>query len=453
VFTCQRLGHDVQLNSFQCRDSDNVTLDNTTSDFGSRCCCAAVKFSYVRQTRTTITRSPIHLYRTITIFSSESSVRIRHCPRLPIFNMPSPYSVLGISRDASEEEIRRAYRRLVMQYHPDKNRGDEAWAAQRFSEVQDAYQQLQGGHNTGRASGMRYGPSGRDEDFAASNNTRTGYPRSPQQSRRGSPPRTRSPRPYSTSSFGDNARGQRPGSNYSRPNQSPDRHRSSSHANRTFFEPRGDYYETRYEPDSNSDTTIIERQRRPYGLQLSERNRGSHRNAPRQRPVSPPSSPRRYDHVNTEFPHCRCRWIFGVLVYLDREGVGHIDRYCDAMGCSQYVTPCEDAVSGDVHMQCNHCFGPHLGYWLDQRAVHGVGRNGRNGHIGRNRHVPDFIDPARFEAMHINDLGYQRGGGEHYWQEAPERAIRSGPRRGGRQSRYRDDGRDIWQQSGVCTLM
>ena len=52
-----------------------------------------------------------------------------------------PYEVLGVSRSASEDEIKRAYRRLAKQYHPDLNPGD-ATAAQKMNEVNQAYDRI-----------------------------------------------------------------------------------------------------------------------------------------------------------------------------------------------------------------------------------------------------------------------------------------------------------------------
>lgn len=51
------------------------------------------------------------------------------------------YYFLGVRQDSGVEEIRRAYRKLSLKYHPDKNDGDEFFA-ERFREVQEAYDNL-----------------------------------------------------------------------------------------------------------------------------------------------------------------------------------------------------------------------------------------------------------------------------------------------------------------------
>jgi molecular chaperone DnaJ len=64
------------------------------------------------------------------------------------------YDVLGVGRDATAEEIKRAYRRLAHQYHPDKNAGDKA-SEERFKEASEAYEVL--GDADKRAAYDRYG--------------------------------------------------------------------------------------------------------------------------------------------------------------------------------------------------------------------------------------------------------------------------------------------------------
>ncbi len=59
-----------------------------------------------------------------------------------------PYEILGVTRDATKEEIKSAYRSLASKYHPDKvsHLGDEfkELAEKRFKEIKDAYERLMG---------------------------------------------------------------------------------------------------------------------------------------------------------------------------------------------------------------------------------------------------------------------------------------------------------------------
>ncbi|MGB9799988.1 MAG: DnaJ C-terminal domain-containing protein [Thermanaerothrix sp.] len=51
------------------------------------------------------------------------------------------YKILGVDRNATEEEIKKAYRRLAMKYHPDRNPGDKS-AEEKFKEINEAYEVL-----------------------------------------------------------------------------------------------------------------------------------------------------------------------------------------------------------------------------------------------------------------------------------------------------------------------
>jgi DnaJ-class molecular chaperone len=53
--------------------------------------------------------------------------------------MKDYYSILGMPEGASEEEIKHAFRRLAMKYHPDRNLGNEEWAGEKFKDINEAY--------------------------------------------------------------------------------------------------------------------------------------------------------------------------------------------------------------------------------------------------------------------------------------------------------------------------
>ena len=71
--------------------------------------------------------------------------------------MPDYYQLLGLSRNADVEEIKRAYRKLALQYHPDRNQGSKD-AEERFKEVTEAYEVLRDSEK--RSVYDRYGEQG-----------------------------------------------------------------------------------------------------------------------------------------------------------------------------------------------------------------------------------------------------------------------------------------------------
>src|SRR3954465_11129196 len=71
------------------------------------------------------------------------------------------YEVLGVGRSATEDEIRKSYRRLALQFHPDRNK--EAGAADQFKEVKEAYEILSDGEK--RSLYDRYGHAASERGF------------------------------------------------------------------------------------------------------------------------------------------------------------------------------------------------------------------------------------------------------------------------------------------------
>ena len=76
--------------------------------------------------------------------------------------MLDPYSVLGVSRNATDEEIKKAYRKLSRKYHPDANinNPNKDQAEEKFKEVQQAYEQIMREREYGSSGGSSGGYGG-----------------------------------------------------------------------------------------------------------------------------------------------------------------------------------------------------------------------------------------------------------------------------------------------------
>ena len=72
------------------------------------------------------------------------------------------YEVLGVEKNASDAEIKKAYRKLAMKYHPDQNPGDKS-AEEKFKEVNEAYEVLSDADKKARYD--QYGFAGVDPNF------------------------------------------------------------------------------------------------------------------------------------------------------------------------------------------------------------------------------------------------------------------------------------------------
>ena len=90
--------------------------------------------------------------------------------------MPNFYEVLGVSKEADENEIKKAYRKLSLQYHPDRNTDESATG--KFQEINEAFETLSDQSRRqqydmelqfgGGGGGMNFG--GMDQDMSDINN-------------------------------------------------------------------------------------------------------------------------------------------------------------------------------------------------------------------------------------------------------------------------------------------
>ena len=79
------------------------------------------------------------------------------------------YEVLGVSREASEDEIKRAYRKLAFKYHPDRNPGDKE-AESKFKEAAEAYDVLRDANKRARYDQFGFAGVGQEQGGFTSTN-------------------------------------------------------------------------------------------------------------------------------------------------------------------------------------------------------------------------------------------------------------------------------------------
>jgi curved DNA-binding protein len=83
------------------------------------------------------------------------------------------YDILGVPRNASDTEIKKAYRKLAMQYHPDRNPGKQKWANEKFKGINEAYGVL--GDPQKRRQYDQFGTAGNIGDIFGSPSTATTF--------------------------------------------------------------------------------------------------------------------------------------------------------------------------------------------------------------------------------------------------------------------------------------
>lgn len=84
------------------------------------------------------------------------------------------YSILGLTKTATEHDIRNAYKKLAMKWHPDKNNGDNKDAAEaKFKDISEAYEVLS---DPGKKPVYdKFGEEGLKADFGAGKNSFGGF--------------------------------------------------------------------------------------------------------------------------------------------------------------------------------------------------------------------------------------------------------------------------------------
>lgn len=83
------------------------------------------------------------------------------------------YNILGVPRDASDDDIKKAYRKLAMEFHPDRNPGKEKWANEKFKEINEAYAVL--GNPEKRQQYDRFGTTGDANDIFRNQTTQSTF--------------------------------------------------------------------------------------------------------------------------------------------------------------------------------------------------------------------------------------------------------------------------------------
>ncbi len=93
----------------------------------------------------------------------------------------SPYEILGVSPNATKDEVTKAYRKLAKKYHPDLNPGDEA-AARRMSEINAAYDDIKNGRTSSSYGSSDTSPGSSRSSYPSYSSGWEQYQRSRQES-------------------------------------------------------------------------------------------------------------------------------------------------------------------------------------------------------------------------------------------------------------------------------